>query len=144
MAEARPRINSAEVADYMLSINRPISAPELTTILSQRYPHLLVENHDIYIRLRGFYMSDQAECVMNDEVRPRTFHLKAIKCTYFKFRHGRKTDISKTAIVRKHEGLERPWKKQTKRQKDKALKDLRALYMSIERELVKKRLELSC
>lgn len=142
MTNARPRINSAEVADYMLSINRPISAPELTTILSQRYPHLLVENHDIYIRLRGFYISDQAECVMNDEVRPRTFHLKAIKCTYFKFRHGRKTDISKTAIVQKHEGLG-PWEKQTKRQKDKALKEIRALYLSIQRELIQRRLKLN-
>lgn len=143
MFDARPRINSAEVAAYMLSINRPISAPELTTILSQLYPHLTVENHDIYIRLRGFYVSDQAECVMNADVRPRTFHLKKISCSYFKFRHGRKTDISKTPIVAQRGIPGEPWKKQTKRQKDKALKETRALYLAIQKNLVQLRLAYS-
>ncbi|MCZ4061191.1 hypothetical protein O3W44_22485 [Pantoea sp. LMR881] len=143
MTDTRPRINSAEVADYMLSINRPISAPELTTILSRLYPHLLVENHDIYIRLRGFYVSDQAECVMNNDVRPRTFHLKSISCRYFKFRHGRKTDISQTAIVRDHANMPNPWKKLTKRQRDKAMREVRALYQSIQKDLVHKRMTLT-
>lgn len=139
MSNTRPRINSAEVADFMLKLNRPISAPELTTILSQHYPHLLVEKHDIYIRLRGFWESEQAECIMNNDVRPRTFHLKRISPTYFKFRGGRKTDVSTTAIVRDQITMNEPWRKMTKRERDKAARRAKALYMSIMRVIAERR-----
>ncbi|WP_283440069.1 hypothetical protein [Serratia sp. CC22-02] len=98
MQENRPRINSAEVADFMLRLNRPVSAPELTILLQKAYPALLIEKNDIYIRLKGFSRSNQADCVLYDEIRPRTFHLKAISSHYFKFRNGRRTDLSTTII----------------------------------------------
>ncbi|CAM3962446.1 hypothetical protein KGP26_29780 (plasmid) [Serratia sp. JSRIV002] len=98
MQEKCPRISSAEVADFMLRLNRPVSAPELTVLLQKAYPGLLVEKNDIYIRLKGFYRSAQADCVLDDDVRPRTFHLKAISSHYFKFRNGRRIDLSTTVI----------------------------------------------
>lgn len=121
MPDTRQRINSAEVADLMLKLKRPVSAPELTAMLARQYPDLLVEKNDVYIRLKGFYQSEKADCVMDDTVRPRTFHLKSIHSRYFKFRHGRKTDLRKTVI--KHT--------KTDQQKEKAMREVMALCLKI-------------
>ncbi|MDT0178163.1 late promoter activating protein [Enterobacter sp. BRE11] len=83
------RVSSVEVADLLIRQQSYMTVAQITCLVQEAYPDMLVNTGIITNILRVFVQSPFAQCNVHPDAYPRQYHLKAMNGYIFKVR-GRK------------------------------------------------------
>lgn len=84
MAAEHKRLTSWEISQWLIEHGKPASAKEVTEALMKRYPQYRSSVSEVYLRMLSIAKSHNSDCIVNDTVRPRTFHLTRLDDAFFK------------------------------------------------------------
>lgn len=100
MAAEHKRLTAWEISQYLIEHGKPASAREVTEALKKRYPQYCSTVSEVYLRMLSIAKSHNSDCIVDDTVRPRTFHLKYLDDAFFKrFRNPERIDPRRRAIM---------------------------------------------